>query len=147
MIDKFTDNYRFLSNFYACRVEYEDILYYSAEHAYQASKAKDNTTKIKIRNLLTASEAKNEGSKLPLPHNWNELKIPIMEDILRIKFQDPYLRIRLKRTEPNELVEGNYWHDNFWGKCSCPRCASLETPEPLNNLGKLLMKIRSEIVL
>jgi len=44
-------------------------------------------------------------------------------------------------TGSQELVEGNVWHDNFWGNCTCSKC-----PEPgENHLGKLLMKIRSEL--
>ena len=39
------------------------------------------------------------------------------------------------------LVEGNTWHDNYWGCCTCSRCAGRRGR---NNLGRLLMKLRAE---
>ena len=50
-----------------------------------------------------------------------------------------------KFAEPGDavIVEGNRWHDNKWGKCSCDRCRDKES---LNLMGNLLMKIRSEII-
>lgn len=38
-----------------------------------------------------------------------------------------------------EIVEGNYWHDNYWGNCTCDKCKNIEGQ---NKLGKILMKIR-----
>lgn len=40
------------------------------------------------------------------------------------------------------LEEGNHWHDNRWGRCSCERCSSKIAP---NWLGKILMEIRAEL--
>jgi predicted NAD-dependent protein-ADP-ribosyltransferase YbiA (DUF1768 family) len=42
----------------------------------------------------------------------------------------------LKATGDEELVEGNWWNDTFWGVCN---------GVGENNLGKLLMKIRAEL--
>ena len=39
------------------------------------------------------------------------------------------------------IIEGNYWHDNFYGQCTCEKCAG----KGKNKLGKLLMDIRSEL--
>jgi predicted NAD-dependent protein-ADP-ribosyltransferase YbiA (DUF1768 family) len=36
------------------------------------------------------------------------------------------------------IVEGNWWHDNFWGDCQCPKCYKIGA----NNLGKILMEVR-----
>lgn len=64
-----------------------------------------------------------------------------MEEILRMKFtQNTKLRKRLLATRNERLVEGNTWHDNFWGECYCPHC---ENKVGLNHLGKLLMEIRT----
>ena len=62
-----------------------------------------------------------------------------MEELLRIKFSDEFLKQQLLSTG-EELIEGNYWHDNFWVSCSCEKCGN----RGQNNLGKLLMKLRSE---
>ena len=40
------------------------------------------------------------------------------------------------------LIEGNYWHDNYWGNCLCPKCKEIEGQ---NQLGKILMKVRSTL--
>jgi predicted NAD-dependent protein-ADP-ribosyltransferase YbiA (DUF1768 family) len=54
------------------------------------------------------------------------------------------IRKALLATHPQELVEGNYWHDNYWGNCLCPKCTHIEGQ---NHLGKLLMKIRENYLL
>lgn len=52
------------------------------------------------------------------------------------------LKKKLLETGDAELIEGNYWHDNTWGQCYCPRCKN-KIGE--NHLGKLLMKIRESL--
>ena len=58
------------------------------------------------------------------------------------KFRIPELREKLLATGNEELVEGNTWHDNIWGNCSCDCCKKIEGQ---NKLGKLLMQVREEI--
>lgn len=65
-----------------------------------------------------------------------------MYDILKTKFSDDDLKARLLLTGDKKLIEGNTWHDNFWGDCTCKKC---ETVERKNTLGKLLMKLRDEL--
>lgn len=142
-INQFNDKYAFLSNFYASEVLYEDLVYPTVEHAYQAAK----TTDIKIREnfawrILTAKEAKQEGRKLIIRKDWESIKLKVMEELLRKKFLD-HMNLRfLLKTETAWLEEGNYWHDNFWGNCSCVKCSNIEGK---NNLGMLLMNIRFEL--
>jgi len=52
------------------------------------------------------------------------------------------LKKRLKNTEGYELIEGNFWHDCYWGNCSCEKCKNIEGQ---NVLGRLLMKVRTAI--
>jgi predicted NAD-dependent protein-ADP-ribosyltransferase YbiA (DUF1768 family) len=33
----------------------------------------------------------------------------------------------LLKTGKHILVEGNAWHDYFWGACSCLKCRSMDT--------------------
>jgi predicted NAD-dependent protein-ADP-ribosyltransferase YbiA (DUF1768 family) len=67
-----------------------------------------------------------------------------MEVLLREKFsRGTRYRDLLDQTKGEEIIEGNAWHDNFWGNCSCkkrPECGK----EGKNHLGMLLMKIRDE---
>jgi hypothetical protein len=49
---------------------------------------------------------------------------------------------KLLETKNAELIEGNIWHDNFWGSCECSRC---NHKPGKNMLGRLLMEYRAEI--
>lgn len=65
-----------------------------------------------------------------------------MEEILKCKFSNENLEKKLLATGDTELIEGNYWHDNFWGQCYCSRCKYIIGH---NHLGKLLVKIRNDL--
>lgn len=138
-IDKFDGTqYRFLSNFYMHPVEYEGILYPSSEHAYQAAKTLDPTLRQVIANMKTPGETKKAGRRLQLRDNWDSIKNGIMLDIVRIKFQDPKLQLKLLATGNAELIEGNTWGDCWFGVCN---------GVGENHLGKILMKVRHEILM
>ena len=145
-IDSFSGHWVALSNLHQCKVLYNGLYYNSAEAAYQAAKM-DHThsSAAKFRSLLTKAtpfEAKAVGVLVPLRKDWEHVKVAIMRDILRDKFtQNSDCRRVLLSTDNCNLVEGNIWHDNFWGSCRCPRCRAMGD----NQLGKLLMEIRSEL--
>jgi predicted NAD-dependent protein-ADP-ribosyltransferase YbiA (DUF1768 family) len=48
---------------------------------------------------------------------------------------------KLLATGEEILVEGNTWHDNFWGRCSCRNCRG----KGVNHLGQLLMERRAAL--
>ena len=48
----------------------------------------------------------------------------------------------LLSTGGGDLVEGNRWHDNFWGRCVCRACRRIGGA---NVLGTLLMQVRAEL--
>jgi hypothetical protein len=48
---------------------------------------------------------------------------------------------KLLQTGKSVLVEGNDFHDNVWGNCTCPRCKDIEGE---NRLGRALMDLREE---
>lgn len=135
MIKEFQGEYRFLSNFWPCRVKYEHVIFPSVEHAYQAAKTLDYEQRIEFM-VLTAGQAKRKGAQLELRPYWEQIKVKVMGELLRLKFQDPELREKLLATGEEELVEGNAWNDTFWGVCN---------GVGQNNLGKLLMQVRQEI--
>ena len=92
---------------------------------------------------MQPAEAKKEGKKINLRSDWETVKVDIMREIIRIKFSgNADLRIKLLKTGDAELIEGNNWHDNFWGDCSCERCKNI-TGE--NMFGNLLMEYRVSI--
>lgn len=146
IIDSFSGHWAALSNFHSCKVLYNGLYYSNAESAYQAAKMdRTHSSAAKFRSLLakaTPFEAKAVGVLVPLRKDWEHVKVAIMRDILRDKFtQNSDCRRVLLSTDNCKLVEGNTWHDNFWGSCKCLRCGDRGD----NQLGKLLMEIRSEL--
>ena len=142
MINSFHEEYRFLSNFYLCNINYCGFVFPSLENAYQASKygGDDVVSVYQEFTSFTPGKAKRKGQKLLYRNDWEDVKISVMETLLRIKFSQLDLMQKLLATGENILIEGNHWHDNFWGSCSCEKCGN----HGQNHLGKLLMKIRSE---
>lgn len=140
MITEFKQHYAYLSNFYIAPFEYENRKWRCVEQAYVAYK----TTSEDIRDLIevldySPGELKKFGRQIPLREDWNKVKLPIMRNLVGAKFeQNPILMDTLKATAPQELIEGNWWGDRYWGQCPIG--------EGKNHLGKILMEIRDGIV-
>lgn len=135
-IDKFDDEYRWLSNFWPSKVMLDGEEYPTVEHAYQAAKSLKTEEREQVRKAYTPGFAKKIGQQIKLRNDWNEVKLEIMLSLLREKFKDKELRKALLNTGRKELIEGNAWQDTFWGVCN---------GKGLNHLGKLLMQVREEI--
>ena len=137
----------------------EDTLTYkSTEHAYQASKSLDMNIRRRIKNVTTASEAKSlgrppdKGGIVILRDDWDKVNRRIMYHINWQKYQyNKDLRALLISTDGHVLIEGNYWHDNYWGICFCRSCSAERARENTklgdNWLGRILMNIRERIVI
>ena len=137
-IDGFHGAYRFLSNFYEAPVAYNGLAYSNNEAAFQAQKAMDPEVRKKIA-AMGPSEAKRAGRRVALRPDWERVKDQLMLDIVREKFaQNPDLAEKLLATGDAELVEGNTWHDRYWG-------VDAATGEGRNQLGKTLMQVRDEL--
>ena len=77
---------------------------------------------------------------------WGEKKIKIMKSFLIQKFDinvNPEVTQKLKATGIMFLEETNYWGDRFWG---VDKKDANSIPVGENNLGKLLMDIRSNLL-
>ncbi len=135
-IKGFFGKFRFLSNFHKCPVLFEGIEYSSTEAAYQATKTTDSGLRQVVADLAEPRYAKKMGRDLPLRSDWETIKLDIMYQVNLIKYQDKHLRDLLLGTRSANLEETNYWGDRFWGTCK---------GIGENNLGKILMKIRSEL--
>lgn len=143
MINNFEGYNAFLSNFYECPIVDKDgILYPTNEHYFQAYKTLDLEERKMIAAAVTPGQAKRMGRRVQLRADWEYVKESVMLDALRLKFSKPAMKKKLLETGEAELIEGNWWCDNVWGNCNCPRC-STKTGE--NRLGKLLMQIRAEL--
>lgn len=142
MISNFTGPHFFLSNFYTSPITYESVVYASVEHAFQAAKALDPDTRASIQQAESPNQAKRLGRRAVLRADWEQVKVSIMEQILRQKFKDAQLAEALLATGDEELLEGNTWDDRFWGAVYNDGTGQWEGQ---NHLGKLLMTLRQEL--
>lgn len=134
---RFYGEYSFLSNFYEVPVMY-DFLYGSSEAAYQAQKCANQKEFQKFTEYRPA-QAKKIGRRIEVRPDWNEIKVLVMKDIVWAKFrQNPEIAQLLLETGDSEIIEGNRWHDTFWG-------VDLKTGEGENHLGKILMETRAKL--
>ena len=137
MINSFSGKYSFLSNFYPVPggLVYLDNKFPSVENAYQSAKCPLELRSEKWKELLTcsSSRAKHIGKTLPLKDGWETEKLIIMLNLLITKFSEPSLEKMLLDTGDEELIEGNWWKDTYWGVCD---------GKGKNMLGNLLMQIR-----
>jgi Uncharacterized protein conserved in bacteria len=156
MIEEFQGDYAFLSNFWPWHgkhfigdpivIEYEGIKYPSVEHAFQAAKTDNQRLRRTISRSSTPGYAKGIGRNVLLRENWDEVRLDVMKNLLRLKFftrsnWSEELLAKLLETHPERLQEGNHWGDVFWGKVKSP---SGQVWMGKNHLGKLLMKLRRE---
>ena len=133
VIDSFSGEFRFLSNFYPALVYYNAVMYPTVEHAYQAAKYLDAERRMFVRAAETPREAKRRGRLFAIRNDWEAVKVNVMHGLLLRKFAIEPLRSSLLQTGSAELVEGNTWGDQFWGVCN---------GRGSNQLGKLLMAVR-----
>lgn len=141
-ITRFKQQYFFLSNFFTCRLEWNGRVYKTVEHLFQASKAITEEDHEFIRNAPTPQEAKERGRHIKCRKDWDAMKVDVMRNALMMKFADDKLAERLVNTMNAPLIEGNHWHDNYWGSCTCKMC---EGVPKWNVLGALLMEIRIKL--
>jgi ribA/ribD-fused uncharacterized protein len=151
MIDSFSGDNRFLSNFWYSPVPDGEIVWTTVEHGYQFYKLINAETTLHLVPYMTVptfkrddvpflkatpSEVKAWGQTIILRPDWERVKIPIMARLTKIKYQNPEMRELLLATGDAELIEGNTWNDTFWGVCN---------GKGHNHLGKILMAERHEI--
>lgn len=141
MIREFRGNNYFLSNFSSIgNIEINGCVFSNGEAAFHSFKDLSKRTMFKS---LTPSEAKRFGRQVRLRADWEIVKDDIMYQVIKAKFiQNETLKIKLLNTGNEKLVEGNRWHDNYWGSCICPNC---QTKKGRNQLGKTLMRVRTEL--
>jgi ribA/ribD-fused uncharacterized protein len=133
-INSFRGEFKFLSNFYLRPIRFDGLVYPAVENAYQAQK----TTYVELRYPFLGyrpAVAKKKGRDLVLRKGWDKMRNGVMLALLRIKFSERDLAVKLMATYPDKLVEGNWWRDEYWG---------VYDGRGKNVLGKLLMKVRDE---
>jgi ribA/ribD-fused uncharacterized protein len=133
--------YRFLSNFYILDsgVTFEDLVYPSTEHAYQAAKWPKNKRTQFLD--VTAAKSKHLGKEAPNfnAKKWNKNKVELMRALVFQKFErNLVLRKKLLAMEGYVLDERNSWSDTFWG--------TDENGNGENHLGLILMSVRDKFI-
>lgn len=141
MIGAFQENYRWLSNFAPCKIWMIDREYPSVEHAYMSAKSHDSKWKDFCADANNpAGLVKREGKKIKIRDNWEDIKMDTMRSCLEQKFkQEPY-KTKLIETGDQNIQEGNYWSDRFWG-------IDLKVNPNVgeNRLGRMIMEIRDTL--
>lgn len=135
-INSFRGDFFFLSNFYEAPVCYDGITYQNNEAAFQAQKCADPADRERFADM-NPTKARKEGRSVRLRKDWEQVKITIMDEIVRAKFeQNPDLAEKLLETGDAYLEEGNTWGDRTWGTVNGTGA---------NHLGRILMEVRKEI--
>ena len=132
-IERFAGDYAFLSNFHPAIVFFDGHMYPTVENAFQAAKCLHEEDRAQFA-ALTPGQAKRLGRKVEMRPDWNSARLDVMHDLVLQKFRNhAELQEKLLATDDATLVEGNQWHDTFWGVCN---------GIGQNNLGQILMNVR-----
>lgn len=138
-VSAFRGPYAVFSNFSPAEVEYDGLKFPTVENAFQAAKSLTSLGRQEFVHV-SPSDAKKLGRRIRMRLDWDEVKVDIMRSLLLQKFCfGSHNLYTLQQTGSAAITEGNTWHDNFWGACTCQRCASRVKQ---NMMGKLLMEIR-----
>lgn len=146
-ITSFTGDYFWLSNFELDEFPFpplgDGVIAKSGEHAYQAMKVRAAEQQEWVLKAKTAGEAKKRGRQVSQRSTWDVgFRVYAMRLVIEYKFDlDSVQGGKLLDTGHARLVEGNTWHDNYWGDCTCTGCWA--NPSGTNMLGELLMAQRT----
>ena len=140
VIGFYTREFYPLDNFSSFKVEWNGYLYSSLEEAYQAASfmGSDEELVEKVKKSHSADEAQRIAyeNRDKQRKDWNEVKVSIMEELLRLKIkQNKKKKKKLLQTKDYLIVEDSP-KDSFWG-WGPDRNGN-------NQLGKLWMKLRDE---
>jgi len=153
VISSFRGDYRFLSNFWVFErpIIYKDLEFNCVENAYVCAKTTDPDLWVKVQ-AMTPGKAKAFGKEifaeeLSINPDWCDgFRVKLVTNLVTQKFlNNSVLAQKLLATGNAELVEGNAWHDNFFGVCTCGNCPAEKMLEggAENYLGKALMEVRN----
>lgn len=141
VINQFRGEYSGFSSFALCQVMMDQVEYPSVEHAYQAAKTLNkNERDLFLGRNVNAGRAKRLGRTITIRSDWEDIKINVMKDLCRQKYNNPKYRELLLSTGNALIQEGNNWGDRFWG-------VDLQSGVGDNNLGRIIMDMRKDLQL
>lgn len=137
MINSFRGEYNWLSNMYSCNVEYKENIFKSVENAYMFAKADTSGEWLKFCLENPPNIVKKESKNIKIRKDWEDIKLKVMYELLVKKFTQEPFKTKLLNTGNENIQEGNFWNDLFWG-------VDLKQNPNVgeNNLGRLIMYIR-----
>ena len=131
------------SNLFKRDIEFEDEIYPTAEHAYQAGKPRKQNVREWILAAPTPALPAMAAHGLyswDIRSDWAKIKFPRMKEIIVVKYtQHPDLQEILLSTGNARLVESatvDNAVNRLWGEVN---------GKGKNTLGQLLMEVRSEL--
>lgn len=134
---KSIEPYGYLNNFHKSKFIIYDLEWSNVEAAYQSRKTLVQKEIDEIYNSASPREARNLGQLVKMRSDWDDIKCQVMKECVSAKFkQNLELAKRLLSTENEDIVEDSKI-DFYWG------CGA--DGKGLNNLGKILMEVRSEL--
>ena len=134
-ITRFKDEYAFLALSFPSPVEYEGVVYPSAEAALYAARCAEESDRARF---LRGTNPAATAAKCAPRADWAENRGDVLEEIVRAKFeQQPGLAAQLLATGDARLIAGGM-KDLLFG-------VDLYTCRGDNLLGRVLMAIREEM--
>ncbi len=131
--------YAGFSNFSNHSLFIEGRLWQTSEHYYQTQKFNDEVLRNQIYHAPSPMTAKNiaNAHRADSKHDWKDSKQAVMYKALQHKFdQHESLKNLLLATKEREIYEYSE-QDRYWGDNG--------TGEGQNHLGKIIMRLRSEL--
>lgn len=86
MINKFRNDYWFLSNMSESPITLGGVTYTCAEAAFQAAKLADKKARSMFGGI-SGSEAKKLGRRVQLRSDWEQIKVDVMRWVIHEKFR------------------------------------------------------------
>ena len=133
------DDYGWLSNSAPYPISLEGVMWYTAEHYFQAHKYHNELVQREIRKQRLPQEIAKvvRSARVRVKGDWDSKKLGVMQTAVRAKFtQIPDLKKLLLNTGDAVLVdhsdEDSYWSDGGDG-------------DGRNMLGVILMEVRDEL--
>lgn len=139
----FRQDLSFLSNMYQCKIKSNGLEFGSSETLYQYFKSLDPDVRNRVAKMSSYDSKKFfSKNKNLIRDDWNEVRDTIMRTVLLKKFsQNKDLLKKLLLLDPKYLIEVNYWHDTYWGICTCKKCNG----SGFNMLGIYLNETREKL--
>jgi ribA/ribD-fused uncharacterized protein len=116
-IDRFTGEYRWLTNFAPSPITDDGIEYPTAEHRFQAHKTTDPEQRRRIAAQPTPGKAKAAGRRVAIREGWDhgESERAMRETIAKKFAPGTENARRLEATGHRHIEEGNNHGDREWG--------------------------------